>query len=220
LRVLIIGAGYVGGILAEKLSESGHSVTIIDKDDEKIARIGSRLDVEALVRDATNPILYDEIDINSFDIIVAVTDKDEVNLFVAAIAKLYGVERVFVRIRNPQTARILATLGVEGVIPEPQLVANILFSYIQGSYTVINLVPTMAGEFVLVSAKVRPMSMVRGKRVRDLLRNGRLPPHTRILAVVSQDRIMDPVESPPLDVEDLVVALVRRDKVKEFSSLF
>ena len=220
MRILIIGAGYVGSMLAEKLSEAGHSVTIIDKDDEKIARVGSTLDVEALVRDATSPTVYDEIDINSYDIIVAVTDRDEVNLFVAAIARLYGVKRVFVRIRNPQTARILATLGVEGVIPEPQLIANILYSYIQGSYTIINLVSAMAGDFVLVSARVRPTSMVRGKRVKDLLRNGRLPPHTRIIAVVSQDRIMDPSESPPLDVEDLVVALVRKDKVKEFSSLF
>ncbi|MEB3773898.1 MAG: TrkA family potassium uptake protein [Desulfurococcales archaeon] len=220
MRILIIGAGIVGSTLAERLSNAGHSVTIIDKDEDRITRVGSMIDAEALVKDATSPEVYEELDIEGFDTVIAVTDKDEVNLFVAAIARLYNVENIYVRIRNPQTSRILDILGVKGVVPEPQLVANIFYSMIQGVHTVVDIVPTLTGEFHLVSIAVRPTSLVRGKWIRDLERNGELPRGVKILAVFDGERIIEPEDAPMLEVGHIVIALVHRESMREFSNLF
>lgn len=220
MRILIIGAGIVGSTLAEKLSNAGHSVTIIDKDEDRITKVGSMIDAEALVKDATSPEVYEELDIESFDVIVAVTDRDEVNLFTAAIARLYNVENIYVRIRNPQTSRILDILGVKGVVPEPQLVANIFYSMIEGVNTVVNLIPTLTGDFHLVSVAVRPTSIVRGKWVRDLVKDERFPRGVKILAVYDGENLIDPEVAPVLDVGHTVIALVHRDSLREFSNLF
>ncbi|MCE4605407.1 MAG: TrkA family potassium uptake protein [Desulfurococcales archaeon] len=220
MRILIIGAGIVGSTLAERLSNAGHSVTIIDKDEDKITKVGSMVDAEALIKDATSPEVYEELDIESYDIIVAVTDRDEVNLFTAAIARLYNVENIYVRIRNPQTSRILDILGVKGVVPEPQLVANIFYSMIEGMHTVVNLIPTLTGDFHLVSVAVRPTSIARGKMLRDLVRDERFPRGVKILAVYDGENLIDPESAPVLDVGHTLIALVHRDSLREFSNLF
>ena len=133
---------------------------------------------------------------------------------------MYNVENVYVRIRNPQTSRILDILGVKGVVPEPQLIANIFYSMIEGAYTIVDLIPALTGEFHLVSAAVRPTSVIRGKRVRDLDVGGVMPKGVRIIAVYDGENIIDPDSAPMIDVGHTVIALVHRDSLREFSNLF
>ncbi len=220
MRILIIGAGLVGSLLARKFSEAGHSVTIIDKNEERIVRLGGELDVEALVKDATNPSVYEELDISSYDVVIAATDRDEVNLFVAAIARLYNVSKIYVRTRNVETGRLLDVLGVTGIVPEPALIASLFYSMIEGSYHAIDLIPALAGDFILVSATVRAVSPIRGKWIRNLYKEGLLDPSIKILAVYDGRQLLDPREAPPLDVGHTVIALLRKDRLKDFNDLF
>jgi len=218
LRVLIIGAGRVGSTLAELLSEAGHSVTIIDKNEQKIMNI--QADVESYIRDATDPAIYDELDIRMYDVVVAATDKDEVNLFVAAIAKLNNIEKVYVRVKNPKTSKLLRILGVDGVIVVPQIAANILYTLIEGRYRIVNLINTLIGEFRLVSLTVRETSPIRGLTPRDLEVRGMMPRGVKILAIYREDQFYDPNEAPPLEAGQIVIALVHEESLKEFNELF
>ncbi|MEB3806346.1 MAG: TrkA family potassium uptake protein [Desulfurococcales archaeon] len=218
MRVLIIGAGRVGSTLAELLSSAGHSVTVIDKSEEKVLNI--QADVESYIRDATDPSVYEELDIRIYDVVVAATDRDEVNLFVAAIAKLNNIEKVYVRVKNPKTSRLLRILGVEGIIVVPQIAANILYTMIEGRYKVVNLVNTLIGEFKLVSLTVRETSSVRGITPLELEKRGLLPKGVKILAIYWEDRFYDPSEAPPLEPGQIVVALAHEESIKELSELF
>ncbi len=220
MKILIIGAGRVGSQLASDLSRLGHSITIVDNDEEKLLRVSSQADVEALVRDATDPQLYEEIDIQSYDVVVAATDKDEINLFVAAIAKLYNIERVFVRAKNTQTSSLLQLLGVEAAIVEPQLAASIIFTMIQGRYGIVDLVSTITGDFHLVSGSIKQTSILRGKTLLEAIRDGLIPKSIKLLAVFDGERFYEVEESPVLDVGHIVIALVSHTSLKEFSELF
>ncbi len=218
MRILIIGAGRVGSTLATLLSNTGHSVTIIDKDEDKILSLEA--DVESYIRDATDPAVYEELDIKSYDVVVAVTDRDEVNLFVAAIARLNDINKIYVRVKNPHTSKLLRILGVDGVVVTPQIAANILFSFIEGRYRLVNVVNTLIGEFHLVSVTVRETSAVRGMTPADLEKRGLLPPGTRILSVYHEGQFYDPDEAPPLEPGFILIALVHSDALREFSELF
>ncbi len=218
MRVLIIGAGRVGSILAEKLSNAGHSVTVIDKDESKLLNI--QADVESYVRDATDPEIYEELDIRMYDVVVAATDRDEVNLFVAAISTLYNVDKVYVRVKNPKTSRLLRMLDVDGIVVVPQLAANILFSMIEGRQRMISVTNALIGEFQLVSISVRETSAVKGMTPREIEARGIIPKDTRILTVYSRERFYDPDEAPPLDAGDIVVMLVHEASIDKLSELF
>jgi len=219
LKILIIGAGRVGRALAVQLVRSGHSVTLIDKDESKM-QSPHDIDAEFLLMDATDPRTYEELDIKQYDVVVAVTDRDEVNLFVAAIASLYNIGRIYVRAKNPHTAKLVRVLGVDGVVVAPQITANLLYSFIEGRYRPVNLVNTLIGEFHLVSVTVKETSQVRGLRPREIEAKGLLPRGAKILSVYHEGRFYDPEEAPPLDVGYVVIALVHKEALEGFRELF
>ena len=220
MKILIIGAGRLGSHLAQLLSRLGHDITVVDKDEDKILATLKVADVDGYTRDVTDPRFFEEIDLSEYDVIVAATDRDEVNLFVASIARLYNVKRIFVRAKNSQTMSLLDLIGVEGVVVEPLIAANIIFSLIQGRYELVNLVSSLSGKFFLVSAVVKETSILRGKLLSRAIEDGLIPKDVKILAVFDGERFYDVSEAPALDVGHIVVALVSERSLREFNELF
>ncbi|MCE4621049.1 MAG: TrkA family potassium uptake protein [Desulfurococcales archaeon] len=218
MRILVIGAGGVGGEVAKRLSDAGHSVTVVDLNEERILALSSEADVEGIVRDATDPSLYDEIDLSSYDVVIAATDRDEVNLFVSSLAKLYGVSRILVRVRKPQTVKLLHMLGIDAIVSEHQIAANLIYSFIEGRYGLVELIPVLSGDFIVVSATVGPTSPIRGKRVSEAKKM--LPGGTTILMVYHDGDFIDPSELGVIDEGMILIMLARRDQAEEVAKLF
>lgn len=124
MRILIIGAGSTGSHLAKLLSGKGHEVIIVDTNENKIENVQKEADVQAYKRDATDVSLYEELDLETIDVVVTVTDKDEVNLLVATLAKESGVPKVIARVKSSQIAKLLRKMGIEDVFNPPTLIAN------------------------------------------------------------------------------------------------
>jgi len=219
LKVLIIGAGRVGSHLAQLLSNLGHDITVVDKNERRILAVMNQADVEGLARDVTDPSFFEEIDLAAYDAVVVATDRDEVNLFVASIAKLYNVERIFVRAKNPQTVTLLNMIGVESAVVEPVIAANIIFAHLQGRYEIVNLVSSLSADFFLVAGVVKETSRLRGKLPAHAMEEGLIPGSVRLLAVFDGEKFYSIDEAPVLDVGHVVIALVTEKGLKEFSEL-
>ena len=56
MKVVILGAGQVGGSLSANLSSNGYDVTVIDSNDEKLSDLDSRLDLRTVSGHASHPI--------------------------------------------------------------------------------------------------------------------------------------------------------------------
>ncbi len=215
MKILLIGGGGVGESLAVRLAKSGHNVVVVDKSEERIRRIISEADVEGIVRDATDPRLYEELDLNTFDIVVAATDRDEVNLFVASIAKEYGVSRIFVRAKNRATIRLLQLIGVEMSVAENDVVAGILFSSIEGRFTGVEIIDVYSGDFTIVARTLTKVSKAVGKPLREVMEN--IPPSAvKILAVFDGEKFLEPDRVMSLEPGYIVIALTRVDSIDKF----
>ncbi len=214
----MIGAGQVGSHLARILALQGNDVIVVEKNPERcrILRESTEADINVIEGDATDPEIYEEIDLTTIDVVVATTDKDEVNLFVATLAKDYGVKRIVARARNPLVARLMEKIGVEYVITEPLVTAKLLASIIEGKYTSVNLVPVFTGNYVLISFAISETDSSVGRSLREL----KVPHESRILAIFDGEELLDPVEVDRLHPNYIIIALVRQDKIQEFIQAF
>ena len=100
MDIIIIGAGDVGFMLAKVLSYERHNIVLIENNPEKCARANDALDIQVFQGSGTSFPLLEKAGIKQADMLVAVTDSDEVNLLAAIMAKDYGVAKTIARVRN------------------------------------------------------------------------------------------------------------------------
>ena len=80
LQIIIVGCGKVGQTLIAQLIKEGHNITLIDKNQHKIQELTNLYDVMGVVGNGASYSVQKEADIDHTDLIVAVTDSDELNL--------------------------------------------------------------------------------------------------------------------------------------------
>lgn len=101
MRVIICGAGEVGYNIASYLSREENDVTVIDNQRTLIEQVNQELDVNAILGHASNPDVLNAAGANEADMILAVTQSDEVNMVACQIGhSLFGIPKKIARIRE------------------------------------------------------------------------------------------------------------------------
>lgn len=138
-KVMILGGGKTGLYLAQKLSEFGISVKIIDKDKERCQYLSNHLDdVLVLYGDATDMSLLEEEDIDEMDALVTATGFDEENLLLALMAKQRGIEDVIAKVSRESYATLIESMGIDMALNPLDMTASHVLRFIQGSKRVIS----------------------------------------------------------------------------------
>lgn len=100
MKVIICGAGQVGGQIALRLSDEGHSVTVIDLDPELVRKVTDRLDVAGVVGHASHPDVQERAGAVDADMLIAATHLDEVNMVACQVAHSeFNVPQKIARVR-------------------------------------------------------------------------------------------------------------------------
>ena len=101
MRIIILGAGQVGGTLARNLAREDNDVTLVDQDDDKLRELQHRLDIKTVQGFASHPSVLIEAGIEQADMLIAVTDSDEINMMGCQIAySLFKTPTKIARIRS------------------------------------------------------------------------------------------------------------------------
>lgn len=80
MYIIIAGCGKVGGTLAEQLSREGHDITVIDEKSDVVQHVANAADVIGIVGNGASYSIQKEAGIEKADLLIAVTNADEVNL--------------------------------------------------------------------------------------------------------------------------------------------
>ncbi len=100
MHIIIVGGGGVGYELARNLSEKAQDVIVIEKNEIKARRFKEALDVMVIEDNGANAAVLEQAGIKSADMLIAVTQVDEVNIIACMMAKQYDVPITVCRIRN------------------------------------------------------------------------------------------------------------------------
>lgn len=112
MRIIVIGAGEVGFHIAERLADEKNDVVVIDTSAERLKYVQNSLDLSALTGSGSSPMVLKEAGINEADMVVAVTDSDEINMIACLIAGSVSssITRI-ARIRNLEYLELTDILG-------------------------------------------------------------------------------------------------------------
>ena len=102
MRIIVVGAGKVGTALCRSLVDEKHDVILIEEKEEVLKRISKRYDVMGFAGNGANFKILEQAEVNNCDVFIAMTDKDEVNMISAVLAKQMGAKETIVRVRNPE----------------------------------------------------------------------------------------------------------------------
>lgn len=87
MRIIVVGAGKVGTALCRSLVDEKHDVILIEEKEEVLKRISKRYDVMGFAGNGANFKILEQAEVNNCDVFIAMTDKDEVNMISAVLAK-------------------------------------------------------------------------------------------------------------------------------------
>ncbi len=101
MKIIILGAGQVGGSLAENLVGEDSDITIVDSNKDALAELKDKLDLRAVHGHASHPQVLADAGADDADLLIAVTNSDEINMAACQVAyTLFKVPTKIARIRN------------------------------------------------------------------------------------------------------------------------
>lgn len=215
-RVMIAGGGKVGYYLAQKLSQFGVSVKLIEIDRSRCQYLSEHLDnVMVLHGDATDPNLLEEENIDEMDAFVTVTGYDEENLLLALMANQHNIEDVVAKVSRKSYAQLIEKMGISMALNPLDMTATNILRFIQGSTHIIfsQLIQGQA-EFIEIAADhhMRMMNIP--------LSQLDLPEGVIIAAIHRGEEAIIPTGSTVIKEGDRVIILCLLSNITKLEKLF
>lgn len=124
MKIIILGAGQVGGTLAENLVGEKNEITIVDRDLNRLRELQDRFDLQVVNGNASHPGTLEKAGAEDADMLIAVTDSDEINMVACQVAfSLFHTPTKIARIRSVQYLKYREALFQNQDIPVDYLIA-------------------------------------------------------------------------------------------------
>lgn len=187
MRVLIAGGGQVGALIARRLSREGNEVTIVDASADRCAELEEALDAKVVEGSASRVRSLRRAGIRDAQMLIAVTDSDEVNLLACLIAQSEAPAAIKVaRVRTHEVEdwkKVAAASGVRIdrlIHPERELAERVMrVIRLPGVSDVVDFAD---GRVKLFGMQVEPGSWLAGKTLQQLQEAG--PPADSLVAMI------------------------------------
>jgi trk system potassium uptake protein TrkA len=115
-KIIIIGAGEVGNFLASKLSSEQHDVTVVEQNPTRVEELNSTLDALVIKGNGGSPSSLFQAGSEEADLIIAVTDDENVNMLSCYLAKNMGTKKSFARVQDSSLKNEIDDLNIDKII--------------------------------------------------------------------------------------------------------
>ena len=223
MKIIILGAGQVGGSLAEHLASEANDITVVDTDGDRLRDLGDRLDIRTIQGRASLPNVLRQAGADDADMLVAVTNSDETNMVACQVA--YTLFHTPTKIARVREAAYLTrgeelfdndAIPVDVLISPEQVVTNYIKRLIEhpGALQVIDFAE---GKAQLVAVKAYYGGPLIGQQLRQL-REHMPNVDTRVAAIFRRDRPITPRGDTIIEADDEVFFIAARANIRAVMS--
>jgi trk system potassium uptake protein TrkA len=223
MKIIILGAGQVGGTLAEHLANEQNDITVVDTDGEKLRLLQDRLDIGTVTGGASHPNTLLKAGAEDADMLIAVTNSDEINMMACQVAHtLFNTPTKISRVRSPQYLAHQEQLfnrdhiPVDVIIGPEQLVTKNIQQLIAnpGALQVLDFAE---GRVQLVAVRAYSDGPIVGQKLQEIRKH--MPKvDTRVAAIFRQNRPIIPVADTVVEVDDEVFFIAARENIRAVMS--
>ena len=219
MKIVILGAGQVGGSVAHILASEANDVTVVDVTAERLQALQDRLDLRTVCGHASHPGVLEQAGIADAEMLIALTDNDEVNMIACQIAyALFNTPTRIARVRASGYIAYQDRLFKNGAFPinvlisPEQLVTDYISRIIEhpGALQVLDFAE---GQVRLVGVKAYEGSTLVGQALRTL--PDRMPGiETRVAAIFRQGSPIVPEGDSLIEADDEVFFIAARKNTR------
>ena len=178
MKAIIIGAGEVGFHIAKLLTVQGNDVVLIDESEAACSRVNEQLDLQTLRGSGASPRLLKTAGIDEVNLLIAVTNSDEINILACQIAERYKVSTKIARVSNPDYFSTESDLtpkdfGIDLLVNPERLCVDEFVRLLQVPEA-REIVDFEDGRVQLVSFRIRQANPLIGKSLAELDASGLL----------------------------------------------
>jgi trk system potassium uptake protein TrkA len=223
MRIIIVGAGFVGSTLADRLASDGHDVAIIDNDLDMVRGLAEAYDVQVVHANGATAEALRQAGIEKADLVVATSNVDEVNLVVGLLAALYfEIPRIIVRLRDVRHQEAFSLIRgdreTERVSINPDAAAVDRIAALLAVPGAVDVVSFMDDKLLVAGFRMKPEADLVGVRVSDMnLLFADAP--TLAVAIHRRSEWIIPHGEEQIELGDLVYFAISRDRLHEVLTL-
>lgn len=219
MKIIILGAGQVGGTLAENLAREDNDITLIDKNVERLEELAQLLDIRIVVGHAAHPDVLRDAACDSADMLIAVTNSDETNMVACQVAyALFNTPKRIARVRSSSYSLQPKLFNKRGfhinvLISPERLVTNYIERLIDfpGSLQVLDFADSRAQ---LVAVKPYFGGPLVGRMISELKQS--LPGvNVRVVAIYRHNQSIPITNSTAFEVGDEVFFIATPKHIKK-----
>lgn len=217
-RILIAGGGNVGLYLAQQIEERlpNAKVRVVESDRDTAVKMADGLSKTVVLHgSALDEQLLSEAGADKTDLMVAITNDDQVNILSSVMAKKLGCQNNLVLLNNPGYHGFTKSLGIDDYInPRSITISRVLQHVRRGR--ILGVYSLQNGAAEIVEAEALDTSSLVGKPLREL----DLPDGIRIGAILHNGEVIRPSGSSYIKAGDKVVILALNHMVSEVEQMF
>lgn len=223
MKIIILGAGQVGGTLAENLVVENNDITVVDSNSTRLRHLQDKFDLRVVHGHGSHPRVLREAGAEDADMLVAVTSSDETNMVACQVAySLFNTPNRIARIRAADYIRdaeklfISEAIPIDHLISPEQLVIDNIYRLIEypGALQVVNFAE---GKVSLAVVKAYYGGPLVGNPLSTMREH---MPHidTRVAAIFRQDRPIRPQGSTIVEAGDEVFFIAASQHIRAVMS--
>lgn len=219
-KIIILGAGQVGGTVAEILAAENHDVTVVDRNNDVLRELNDRMDIRTILGQASYPDVLRDAGADEADFTIAATDSDETNMVAMQIvySLLKGSGRV-ARIRSQEYIKekdlfVNKNMPVQVVI-SPEILVTDRIQHIIEHPGAMQVVDFADGRVRLVGVRIDKGAAMDGQPLSQLPKLLHDNERARVVAIYRQDEPLIPQGSTIMKGEDIVFFICKRNHTSQ-----
>jgi len=222
MKIIILGANKIGASLAENLEKEANDITVVDSDGERLRELKDKLDIGTTVGQPSFPDVLANAGAQDADMLIAVTDSDEINLVACQVAfSLFRTPKKICRLRANSYVNSPKLFAPEAipidVVISPEEIASYYIKSLLDLPGALQVMDFAKGLVQLVAVRAEHGGPLVNQEIKTLREH---MPHvdTRVAAIFRQNRPIIPQGNTIIEQDDEVFFIAAKENIRSVMS--